>query len=73
MDRNDSIGPRSTAGEVALRLAELGLGMFGAIHPTEQDRVDLADALIARTVEWINERYALGIPSAAALPGEESS
>jgi hypothetical protein len=51
------IGPHSTAGELASRLADLALDTFPSFKSDEQDRVELADHIVAAAVTWINQRH----------------
>ena len=56
------VSNRSTGGEVVLRYADLCLGTFGAINPTPEDRIALAEHLSLGAARWINDRYGIGLP-----------
>src|SRR5690348_13506131 len=68
-DQERLIGPRSTAGEVALFLADLALGTFPSFKANEQDREELADRIVEAAVLWINQRHHI-VSAPAPVPGE---
>lgn len=55
------IGPRSTAGELALRLADLAFGTFPAVEADPQAHIELADHIVGAAVRWINQRWDIGV------------
>ena len=52
---------RCHGGEVVLRYADLCLSTFGAIHPTPEDRIALAEHLGLEAARWINDHYGIGL------------
>lgn len=66
----EPIGPHSKGGEVLDRYVELALGVFGAVHPTDEDRQALADHLGLETARWANDRYRLGLAAPSTSKDE---
>lgn len=62
---SDKLLRDAKGGEVIERFAELALGVFGAIRPTEEDREALVDHLGLESMRWINERFDLGMAESA--------
>lgn len=56
------IGPYSPGAEVAERLADLCLSVFGTVNATAEQRDALADSLLAHATRWINDEFDLGMP-----------